>query len=145
LNKPDDQELRQRLTEVQYKVTQGHGTEPAFTGELNDNKRDGRYSCIVCEAHLFDSESKFDSGRRIDAGICCMRYQIDPTTGLPLAETSPGMLGATVFLALLIGIGLLYIGKLGKQLWIVVWSAGLIICSVLYLIWHFFTYVISSG
>jgi len=74
-----------------------------------------------------------------------MRYQIDPTTGLPLAETSPGMLGATVFLALLIGIGLLYIGKLGKQLWIVVWSAGLIICSVLYLIWHFFTYVILSG
>ena len=55
------------------------------------------------------------------------------------------MLGATVFLALLIGIGLLYIGKMGKQLWIVVWSAGLILCSVLYLIWHFYTYYISAG
>jgi len=69
-----------------------------------------------------------------------MRYKIDPLTGLPLAETSPGMLGATVFLALLIGIALLFIGKLGRQLWIVVWSTGLIICSMLYLIWHFVTY-----
>jgi len=70
-----------------------------------------------------------------------MRYKIDPLTGLPLAETSPGMLSATVFLALLIGVALLFIGKMGKQLWIVVWSAGLIICSVLYLIWHFITYI----
>lgn len=69
-----------------------------------------------------------------------MRYKIDPTTGLPLAETSPGMLGSTVFLALLIGMGLLYLGRRGKQLWIVVWSIGLIICSVLYLVWHFIKY-----
>ena len=62
LNKPDDQELRQRLTEMQYKVTQGHGTEAPFSGELNDNKRSGKYSCVVCGAHLFDSDSKFDSG-----------------------------------------------------------------------------------
>lgn len=73
-----------------------------------------------------------------------MRYKIDPTTGLPLAETSPGMLGATVFLALLIGIGLLYLGRRGKQMWIVVWSIGLIICSVLYLVWHFLRYVVPT-
>ena len=47
-----------------------------------------------------------------------MRYKIDPITGLPIAETSPGMLGATVLLALVIGIVLLYVGKRGKQLWI---------------------------
>ena len=70
-----------------------------------------------------------------------MRYKIDPITGLPIAETSPGMLGATVLLALVIGIVLLYVGKRGKQLWIVVWSIGLIICSVLYLLWHFFKYI----
>lgn len=70
-----------------------------------------------------------------------MRYRIDSTTGLPIAETSPGMLGATVFLALVIGIVLLYVGRRGKQLWIVVWSIGLIICSALYLGWHFFRYV----
>ena len=70
-----------------------------------------------------------------------MRYKIDSTTGLPMAETSPGMLGATVLLALVIGIVLLYVGKRGKQMWIVVWSIGLIICSVLYLIWHFLRYI----
>ena len=69
-----------------------------------------------------------------------MRYKIDSTTGLPMSETSPGMLAATVVLALLIGIALLYLGKKGRQLWIVVWSVGLIICSVLYLIWHYFHY-----
>jgi len=74
-----------------------------------------------------------------------MRYQIDSETGLPIAETSPGMLGATVFLALLIGIALLIIGKHGKQLWIVVWSVGLIICSVLYLIWHYLKYIKPGG
>jgi len=35
VTKPDDQELRQRLTDMQYKVTQGHGTEAPFSGELN--------------------------------------------------------------------------------------------------------------
>ncbi len=69
-----------------------------------------------------------------------MRYKIDPTTGLPLTETSPGMLGATVFLSLLIGIVLLYAGRKGKQMWLTVWSVGLIICSVLYLIWHYMEY-----
>ncbi len=61
MNKPDDKELRARLTDMQYQVTQGHGTERAFTGELNDNKQDGKYNCVVCGAHLFDSDSKYDS------------------------------------------------------------------------------------
>lgn len=70
-----------------------------------------------------------------------MRYKIDPITGLPIAETSPGMLGATVLLALIIGIVLFYVGRRGRQLWIVVWSIGLIVCSALYLVWHFFRYI----
>jgi len=70
-----------------------------------------------------------------------MRYKIDPTTGLPMAETSPGMLGATVLLALVIGVVLFFVGRRGRQLWIVVWSIGLIICSVLYLAWHYFSYI----
>lgn len=73
-----------------------------------------------------------------------MRYKIDPTTGLPMAETSPGMLGATVLLALVIGIVLLYVGRRGKQMWIVVWSVGLIICSVAYLAWHYSRYIKSD-
>lgn len=62
MSKPDDQELRQRLTDIQYQVTQGHGTERPFTGELNDNKKVGKYLCVVCGAHLFNSEAKYDSG-----------------------------------------------------------------------------------
>ena len=70
-----------------------------------------------------------------------MRYKIDQATGLPITETSPGMLGFTVLLALIIAIVMLVLGKLGRQLWIIVWSIGLIICSVLYLIWHYLTYM----
>jgi len=62
VSKPDDQELRQRLTQMQYNVTQSHGTEAPFTGELNDNKRSGKYNCVVCDAHLFDSDTKYESG-----------------------------------------------------------------------------------
>ncbi len=62
MSKPDDKALRERLTDMQYQVTQGHGTERPFTGEYNDNKREGQYDCVVCGAHLFDSDTKYDSG-----------------------------------------------------------------------------------
>lgn len=61
MSKPDDSKLRERLTEAQYQVTQGHATERPFTGELNDNKRAGKYLCVVCGEHLFDSDTKYDS------------------------------------------------------------------------------------
>ena len=73
-----------------------------------------------------------------------MRYRIDPETGLPIAETSPGMLGSTVLLALVIGVVLLIVGRLGRQLWLTVWSIGLIISSIAYLIWHYFKYISSA-
>ncbi len=66
-----------------------------------------------------------------------MRYKIEETTGLPYTETSPGMLAFTVAIALVVGIALLVLGKRGRQTWLTVWSAGLIICSIAYLIWHF--------
>ena len=50
------------LTPEQYQVTQKGVTEPPFTGELLHNKEDGTYSCIVCGAELFHSDTKFDSG-----------------------------------------------------------------------------------
>lgn len=59
---PDDALLKSRLTEEQYAVTQGKGTERAFTGKYVDNKDDGTYRCICCDAELFSSEQKFDSG-----------------------------------------------------------------------------------
>ncbi|XP_064417771.1 methionine-R-sulfoxide reductase B3 isoform X2 [Latimeria chalumnae] len=56
------QELKKRLTPMQYHVTQEKGTESAFTGEFVNHKADGSYSCVVCGMPLFKSETKFDSG-----------------------------------------------------------------------------------
>lgn len=55
-------ELFEKLTPMQYHVTQESGTEQAFTGEYWDSKTDGTYRCVVCEAELFSSETKYDSG-----------------------------------------------------------------------------------
>lgn len=60
--KPSDEELRSRLSDEQYRVTQQGGTERAFTGCLWDEKRSGTYACVVCEAELFRSDEKYESG-----------------------------------------------------------------------------------
>ena len=59
---PTDDELRDRLTPLQYEVTRKGGTERAFTGVYWDVKDDGTYHCIVCDEALFSSDTKFDSG-----------------------------------------------------------------------------------
>jgi len=61
-NKLSDAELREKLTPEQYHITQEQGTERPFTGSYVDNKADGSYTCICCDAPLFHSEQKFDSG-----------------------------------------------------------------------------------
>ena len=57
-----DDELKSRLTDEQYRVTQEKGTERPFTGRWLDNKEAGVYSCVVCSQELFSSEHKFESG-----------------------------------------------------------------------------------
>ena len=54
--------LRERLTPLQYAVTQEAHTERPFTGAYLDNHEDGVYRCVVCSAPLFDSGTKFESG-----------------------------------------------------------------------------------
>lgn len=62
MTKKSDQEWKAQLTPEQYQVTREHGTEPAFTGALWDEKKDGVYNCICCGEALFSSETKYDSG-----------------------------------------------------------------------------------
>jgi len=63
-NKTDktDEEWRQSLSSEQYYVCREHGTEPAFSGEYHDSKADGIYRCSCCDAELFDSSTKYNSG-----------------------------------------------------------------------------------
>ena len=56
------EELRARLTPLQYAVTQEAATEPPFTGIYWDNHDAGVYRCVVCREPLFDSGTKFESG-----------------------------------------------------------------------------------
>lgn len=58
----DTDDLRKRLSDEEYYVTQEAGTERAFTGKYWDHKGDGVYACVVCDTKLFDSDTKFESG-----------------------------------------------------------------------------------
>jgi len=60
--RPGDEELKQRLTPLQYQVTRQEGTEPPFNNEFWDNHREGIYVDIVSGEPLFSSRDKFDSG-----------------------------------------------------------------------------------
>lgn len=58
----EKQKRRERLTPEQYRVTQEAATERPFTGKYLDHKERGTYTCVVCDAPLFGSHSKYDSG-----------------------------------------------------------------------------------
>ena len=49
------------LTDEQYRITQKHGTERAYSGAYWDKKDVGDYNCICCDTILFSSETKYDS------------------------------------------------------------------------------------
>ncbi len=59
---PDDAQLREQLTPMQYKVTRKEGTEPPFNNAYWDNHAPGIYVDIVSGEPLFSSTDKFESG-----------------------------------------------------------------------------------
>jgi len=61
-NNKDDAYLQEKLTTLQYNVTQKGATEPAFNNEFWDHKEEGIYVDIVSGEPLFSSQDKFDSG-----------------------------------------------------------------------------------
>lgn len=56
-----DEQLKAENPEL-YRVAREQGTEPAWQGAYVETKDDGMYHCAVCNAELFSSETKFDSG-----------------------------------------------------------------------------------
>ena len=57
-----DAEWREILSPESYAVTRQHGTERPWSGQYNDEKRQGTYACICCGQELFHSETKYESG-----------------------------------------------------------------------------------
>ncbi|HMM54999.1 MAG TPA: peptide-methionine (R)-S-oxide reductase MsrB [Candidatus Desulfobacillus sp.] len=58
----ENEKWRARLTPEQYRITREKSTERAFSGAYWDCHEDGVYRCVCCDAPLFDSAHKFDSG-----------------------------------------------------------------------------------
>ena len=58
----DEEEYKKKLSPEQYSILRQKGTERAFTGQYWNTKEKGMYNCAACDAQLFSSETKFDSG-----------------------------------------------------------------------------------
>jgi methionine-R-sulfoxide reductase len=89
--KPDDAELKTKLTPEQYRVTQHEGTEPAFRNAYWNNHDDGIYVDVVSGEPLFSSLDKYDSGtgwpsftRPLDASH--VKTKTDRTLGMSRTE-----------------------------------------------------------
>jgi len=62
MTKKTEQEYKNALSDIQYRVTREAATERPFSGEYWDHWGDGRYSCVCCGTPLFQSSTKFDAG-----------------------------------------------------------------------------------
>lgn len=82
-----DEDLRERLSETQYRVACQCGTEPPFDNEYWDHKEPGIYVDIISGKPLFSSEAKFDSG----TGWPSFFEVIDPEEIVEVEDTSHGM------------------------------------------------------
>lgn len=87
-----DDEWRAQLSDEEYQVARCSGTERAFTGRYWDEKAAGTYHCICCDAPLFRSEAKYDSGtgwpsffQPIDEGA--VAEKVDQTHGMVRTES----------------------------------------------------------
>ena len=85
--KPSDEELRGRLTSLQYDVTQREGTEPPFHNEYWDNHEPGIYVDVVTGEPLFSSTDKFESG----TGWPSFIRPLEPANVVEKTDSSYGM------------------------------------------------------
>ncbi len=85
-------EALEKLTPLQYEVTQNDATEPAFRNEFWDNKEPGIYVDVVSGEPLFVSNDKFDS----HSGWPSFTRPIDPDGVVERRDTSHGMIRTEV-------------------------------------------------
>ena len=87
-----DEEWRERLTDEEYHILRERGTEPRFSGDLLDEKRDGAFVCAACGATLFDADTKFDSETGwpsfYDAVEGALETEVDTRHGMRRVEVS---------------------------------------------------------
>lgn len=86
------EQWREQLDPEQYRVCRLAGTERPFTGKYNETKTPGVYHCICCEAPLFDSTTKFDSG----CGWPSFYAPIEDNAMIELRDTTHGMIRTEV-------------------------------------------------
>jgi peptide-methionine (R)-S-oxide reductase len=82
-----DAEWKKQLTPEQYQVARQCGTEPPFTGKYWNLHDDGTYHCVCCNAKLFSSGTKFESG----SGWPSFYAPIDDNNLKMIEDTSHGM------------------------------------------------------
>jgi peptide-methionine (R)-S-oxide reductase len=96
---PTKEELRQRLTDEQWHITQEKGTERAFTGKYWDHHEKGTYRCVCCGLPLFLSDTKFESGCGWPSFFQAVkkenvRESLDTSYGMIRTEITCGRCGA---------------------------------------------------
>ena len=86
-----DAEWREKLTAEQYQVCRCGGTEPPFSGKYWNTKTPGTYQCAACDAPLFSSQTKYDSGSGWPSfweaiNDCAIREKTDTKFGMQRTE-----------------------------------------------------------
>lgn len=85
-----DQDWKKDLTPEQYRILRQCGTEPPFTGKYWNSKDKGIYRCAACQAKLFTSDTKFDSGTGwpsfFDAVSDSIETKVDVSHGMKRTE-----------------------------------------------------------
>ncbi len=82
-----DDEWREQLTDIQYRITRNHGTERAFSSPSFDTTIPGTFLCVCCERPLYRSEDKYES----HSGWPSFKKPIEENAVAAFNDTSHGM------------------------------------------------------
>jgi peptide-methionine (R)-S-oxide reductase len=90
-----DEQWQESLSQEQFLVTRKAHTERPFTGMYWDEKSQGTYRCVCCEAELFSSDTKYDAG----CGWPSFYQSLDKSAIIERKDTSHGMVRTEVLCA----------------------------------------------